>query len=327
MPASAHIPFPKAAGPDFTRDLDLTTPELHALLDLAADLKRTPQNYLDAARGKSIALLFEKPSLRTRLTFELAIQQMGGNSVTSEGPIGVREPLKDVARNLDRWVDAIVARTFSQATIDGLAKRSRVPVINALSDLYHPCQALADLQTINEHFGKLKGLKLAFIGDGNNVAHSLMLCAARTGMDFALARPEGYSPDPAILEQAEQLAHEAGSKIQITADPNEAAANAHAIYTDVWTSMGQENEASIRREIFAPYEVDEDLMSHALPEAIFLHCLPAKRGEEVTDHVIESAQSRVFDQAENRLHAQKALLLMLIGVAQPCSSAANEERQ
>jgi ornithine carbamoyltransferase len=307
MPAPALIPIPKAAAPDLTRDLDLTTPELHALLALAADLKSHPGHYLDAARGRSIALLFEKPSLRTRLTFELAIQQMGGNSVTSEGPIGVREPLKDVARNLDRWVDAIVARVFSQATIDGLAKRSRVPVVNALSDLYHPCQALADMQTLAEHFGKLEGLKLAFIGDGNNVAHSLMLCAARTGMDFALARPEGYGPDPTILAQAREF----GSKIEITTDPNEAVVNAHAVYTDVWASMGQENEASVRREIFAPYQVDDDLMSRALPEAIFLHCLPAKRGEEVTDSVTESAQSRVFDQAENRLHAQKALLLML----------------
>jgi ornithine carbamoyltransferase len=293
---------------DFTRDLDLSTPELRSLLNLAHAVKRAPRDYLTAASGKSIALLFEKPSLRTRLTFELAIQQMGGSSVTSEGPIGVREPLKDVARNLDRWVDAIVARVFSQATIDGLAKRSRVPVINALSDLYHPCQALADLQTLAEHFGHLDGLKLAFIGDGNNVAHSLMLCAARTGIDFALARPEGYGPDPAILAQAREL----GGNIHITTDPNEAAHNAHAVYTDVWASMGQENEASIRREIFAPFQVDDELMSHARPEAIFLHCLPAKRGEEVTDSVIESTQSRVFDQAENRLHAQKALLLTLL---------------
>jgi ornithine carbamoyltransferase len=308
MTAAAPFNISKVAATDFTRDLDLTAGELISLLNLADDLKRAPLHYLEAARGKSIALLFEKPSLRTRLTFELAIQQMGGNSVTSEGPIGVREPLKDVARNLDRWVDAIVARVFSQATIDGLAKRSRVPVINALSDLYHPCQALADLQTIREHFGHLEGLKLAFIGDGNNVAHSLMLCAARTGMDFALARPEGYGPDAAILAQAESF----GTKIQITTDPNEAAAGAHVIYTDVWASMGQENEASIRREIFAPYQVDEDLMRHALPEAIFLHCLPAKRGEEVTDSVIESKQSLVFNQAENRLHAQKALLLMLL---------------
>jgi ornithine carbamoyltransferase len=305
--AHSHI---SAAG--FTRDLDLTTPELISLLDLADDLKRAPLDYLDAARGKSIALLFEKPSLRTRLTFELAIQQMGGNSVTSEGLIGIREPLKDVARNLDRWVNAIVARTFSQATIDGLAKRSRVPVVNALSDLYHPCQALADLQTLREHFGRLRGLKLAFVGDGNNVAHSLMLCAARTGMDFALSRPEGYGPDPGILAHARELAAVFGSKIEVTIEPAFAASQAHAIYTDVWASMGQETEASVRREIFAPFQVNDELMSAALPEAIFLHCLPAKRGEEVTDSVIESPRSRVFDQAENRLHSQKALLLMLL---------------
>lgn len=302
----------KAAAPDFARDLDFTAPEVLALLDLARDLKLAPHDFAHAAAGKSIALLFEKPSLRTRLTFELAIQQMGGNAVTSEGPIGVREPLKDVARNLDRWVQCIVARTFSQGTVDGLAKWSSVPVVNALSDLFHPCQALADMQTIREHFGTLRGLKLAFVGDGNNVAHSLMLNAARLGMNFALARPAGYGPDPTILGEAETLAAESGTKIEITTDAEAAAAGAHAVYTDVWASMGQENEASIRREHFAPYQVDEALMAAALPEAIFLHCLPAKRGEEVTDAVMESRRSRVFDQAENRLHAQKALLLMLL---------------
>jgi ornithine carbamoyltransferase len=307
-PPQIHKEILKAAASDFACDLDLTPAELASLLDLADDLKREPRHYLDAARGKSIALLFEKPSLRTRLTFELAIQQMGGSSAASEGPIGIREPLKDVARNLDRWVDVIVARVFSQGTIEELAKRSSVPVINALSDVYHPCQALADLQTLREHFGKLQGLKVAFMGDGNNVAHSLMLCAARTGMTFALARPKGYGPNEAILKQAQELSH----KIEVTSDPAEAAAGAHAIYTDVWASMGQENEASVRREIFAPYQVNDDLMSRALPEAVFLHCLPAKRGEEVTDAVIESKRSLVFDQAENRLHTQKALLLMLL---------------
>ncbi len=302
----------KAASPDFTHDLDLTSDEVIALLQLAAELKSNPREFGDRAKGKSIALLFEKPSLRTRLTFELAVQQMGGNSVTSEGPIGIREPLKDVARNLDRWVDAIVARTFLQTTVDRLAKWSSVPVINALSDMYHPCQALADLQTIQEHFGILRGLKLAFIGDGNNVAHSLMLNCARLGMDFSLARPEGYGPDPAISAQAMLAADVSGSRIVITDHPEEAVAGAHIVYTDVWASMGQENEASIRREVFAPFQVGEELMAGALPESIFLHCLPAKRGEEVTDAVIESLQSRVFNQAENRLHAQKALLLMLL---------------
>jgi ornithine carbamoyltransferase len=196
--------------------------------------------------------------------------------------------------------------------VDRLAKWSSVPVVNALSDLYHPCQALADMQTIREHFGKLRGLKLAFIGDGNNVAHSLMLTAARLGMDFALARPAGYGPDTEILAQAEQLATASGTKIEVTAEPEEAVTGAHAVYTDVWASMGQENEASVRREHFAPYQITEELMGAGRPEAIFLHCLPAKRGEEVTDAVMESRQSRVFDQAENRLHAQKALLLMLL---------------
>ena len=315
MPALVSPLICKAASANFTHDLDFTSDNVLALLHLADEIKRAPGDFGDSARGKSIALLFEKPSLRTRLTFELAIQQMGGNSVTSEGAIGVREPLKDVARNLDRWVDAIVARTFLQTTVDRLAKWSSVPVINALSDMYHPCQALADLQTIQEHFGTLKGLKLAFIGDGNNVAHSLMLQAARLGMNFSLARPEGYGPDAAVLKQAMSLASDGESKIHVTEDPEEAVSDAQVVYTDVWASMGQENEASIRREVFAPYQVSEDLMAAAHPESIFLHCLPAKRGEEVTDAVIESARSRVFDQAENRLHTQKALLLMLLSEA------------
>jgi ornithine carbamoyltransferase len=306
MPTLTPRRIAKISAPDLTTDLDLTTAELLALLDLASEIKREPREFADALRGKSIALLFEKPSLRTRLTFELAVAQMGGSSVTSEGPIGVREPLKDVARNLDRWVNAIVARTFSQATVDGLAKWSSVPVINALSDMYHPCQALADLQTLREHFGHLAGLKLAFVGDGNNVAHSLMLNAARLGIEFALARPEGYGPDPKILAAV------SGASVQVTDNPREAVSGAHAVYTDVWASMGQENEAAIRRERFAPYQVNESLMAAARTDAIFLHCLPAKRHEEVTDAVIESAQSVVFDQAENRLHAQKALLLMLL---------------
>jgi ornithine carbamoyltransferase len=312
MIASAPSRVHKVASPDFARDLDLSSDEMVALLDLADEVKRAPLDFGDAARGKSIALLFEKPSLRTRLTFELAIQQMGGTSVTSEGPIGVREPLKDVARNLDQWVHGIVARTFSQATVDRLAKWSSVPVINALSDLYHPCQALADMQTIRAHFGKLAGLKLTFVGDGNNVAHSLMLCCARLGMNFALARPEGYGPDPGVLAMAQTLAAASGTTVDVYTEAEAAVAGAHVIYTDVWASMGQENEASVRREVFAPYQVYEDLMAAALPEAIFLHCLPAKRGEEVTDSVIESGQSRVFEQAGNRLHAQKALLLMLL---------------
>ena len=306
-------PISKVAAHDFARDLDLTDDELNYLLDLAGRVKRAPSKFTRALSGKYISLLFEKPSLRTRLTFELAIKQLGGDSVTCEGPVGAREPLKDVARNLDRWVNGIVARTFSQSTIDQLAEWSSAPVINALSDLYHPCQALADVFTLREQFGELRGLKLAFVGDGNNVAHSLMLTAARLGMDFAMATPPGYAPNPEIVSQAEGLAALAGTRLELTNDPAEAVAGAHAVYTDVWTSMGHEHEQAQRRECFAPYRVNDDLMSMARPDAYFMHCLPAKRGEEVTDEVIESPRSIVFEQAENRLHAQKALLLMVLG--------------
>jgi ornithine carbamoyltransferase len=302
----------KMEHPDFTKDLDLAPSELLHVLDLASSLKRDPAEYRLALVGKSIALLFEKPSLRTRFTFELAIQQLGGFSILNEGPIGAREPLKDMARNLDRWVNGIVARTYLQKTVDGLAHWSAVPVINALSDMYHPCQALADMQTLREHFGYTRGLKLAFVGDGNNVAHSLMLNAARLGMDFALATPVKYEANAAVIAQAREFALDSGSSVEITHDPAVAAQGAHAIYTDVWASMGAENEAAERRTAFSDYQVDEDLFTHADPDAVFMHCLPAKRGEEVTNDVIESSRSVVFDQAENRLHAQKALLLMLL---------------
>ena len=302
----------KTNASDLLRDLDLAGDELRYLLDLAAAVKRSPGDYSQALAGKSIALLFEKPSLRTRLTFELAIKQLGGDSLFFEAPIGVREPLKDVARNLDRWVNGIVARVFSQDTIDGLAQWSSVPVINALSDLFHPCQALADMQTIRERFGELQGRKLAFIGDGNNVAHSLMLSALRLGMDFALGCPQGYSPNPDIVAQAEGLAALSGASLSIVHEPAEALRGAHAVYTDVWASMGQEQEGAIRRRDFRDYQVDDALFALARPDAVFMHCLPAKRGEEVSDSVMECARSVVFDQAENRLHAQKALLLMML---------------
>lgn len=304
--------LPRIASSDLTSDLDLTTRELITLLDLAGDLKRNPGRYTRALPGRYLSLLFEKPSLRTRLTFELAIKQLGGDSVTVTGPIGGREPLSDVARNLDRWTQGIVARTFSQATIDELAHWSGVPVINALSDRYHPCQALADFQTLRERLGEVRGHKLAFIGDGNNVAHSLMLNAAKLGMHFALATPSGYGADPELIEKARETAAESGSCLQFTQDPAEAASGASAIYTDVWASMGQESETERRRAQFRPYQVNEALLGHARPDALFLHCLPAKRGEEVAPGVIDSPRSVVYDQAENRLHAQKALLLMLL---------------
>ena len=304
----------KTAGADLLRDLDLTDDELLYLLDLAAEVKGSPADYGRALEGKNIARLFEKPSLRTKLTFELAMKQMGGGSVFIEGPIGVREPLKDVARNLDRWTNGIVARVFLQTTVDDLARWSRVPVINALSDLYHPCQALADMQTIRERFRvpSLQGLKLAFVGDGNNVAQSLMLTSLRLGMDFALGCPEGYLPDPDLVAQAEGLAAVSGASLLITHDTSAAVSGAHAVYTDVWTSMGQEQEMFKRKRAFRDFQVNDALFAQARPDAIFLHCLPAKRDEEVTDSIMEHPRSAIFDQAENRLHAQKALLLMML---------------
>src|SRR5580700_1523725 len=302
----------KAGRSDYLWDLDLTNDELYYLLDLATAVKRQPREYGQSMAGKSIAMLFEKPSLRTKLTFDLAMTQMGGASVFIEGPIGVREPLKDVARNLDRWVNGIVARVFAQTTVEGLAQWSSVPVINALSDAYHPCQALADVQTIREHFGRLTGLKLTFIGDGNNVAQSLMLTALRLGMDFALGCPQGYLPNPDIVAQAEGLSAVSGASLLITHDTAAALDGAHAVYTDVWASMGQEQEAVQRRKDFHGYQVNGQLFSLARPDAVFMHCLPAKRGEETTDSIVEHERSVVFDQAENRLHAQKALLLMML---------------
>ena len=293
-------------------DLDLSAEQLGGLLQLTRQVKQSRQRYASALKGRYLTLLFEKPSLRTRMTFELAIKQLGGDCVTQVGMIGNREPLKDVARNLARWTDAIVARTFSQETIDDLAHWSGIPVVNALSDLYHPCQALADVFTLKEHFGRVRGLKLAYVGDGNNVAHSLLLCGARLGLHCSVATPEGYGPQSGIVQQAQRLALQTGAVIETTHDPKAAVEGAHAVYTDVWASMGQEAEAEERKRIFAPYQVNENLLAQARPDAVFMHCLPAKRGLEVTDGVMESKQSVAFDQAENRLHVQKALLLMIL---------------
>jgi len=304
---AATFPSPVNPARHLATDLDLSTAAVADLLDLAAQIKRTPARFAQTLAGRYLALLFEKPSLRTRMTFELAIKQLGGDAVVSIGPVAEREPIKDVARNLDRWTHAIAARVFSQSTIDELAKWSAVPVINALSDLYHPCQALADVLTLKEQFGKLEGLKLAFLGDGNNVAHSLLLTAGRLGVHVAVATPPGYEPDRRIVEEAARL-----GRITITNDPAEAVARAHAVYTDVWASMGQESQAAERAKLFAPYQVNEGVFAKARPDAVFLHCLPAKRGQEVTDGVMESSRSVVFDQAENRLHAQKALLVSLL---------------
>jgi ornithine carbamoyltransferase len=312
MAAHVHQPASQVGALNLRHDLDLSVEQLSSLLDFSEQVKQSRPRFASALKGRYLALLFEKPSLRTRMTFELAIKQLGGDCVTQTGMIDEREPLADVARNLARWTDAIVARTFAQQTIDELARWSGIPVINALSDLYHPCQALADIFTLREHCGRVRGLKLAYVGDGNNVANSLLLCCARLGIHMSVATPAGYEPPARISEQAIALGHENGAGIEITNDPAHAVRNAHAVYTDVWASMGQESEADERKRIFGPYQVNEALLEKARKDALFMHCLPAKRGQEVTDAVVESPQSVVFDQAENRLHVQKAALLMLL---------------
>jgi ornithine carbamoyltransferase len=301
----------KVKAGDLRSDLDLTLEELRSVLELTAKVKEKPADYANTLSGQFFALLFEKPSLRTRLTFELAVKQLGGDVLTSIGSVNEREPVKDVARNLERWTKGIIARVFSQQTIDELAGWANVPVINALSDRYHPCQALADVFTLKERFGELNGLKLAYIGDGNNVAHSLLLCASRLGIHMAASTPAGYEPNMNIVAQAAEFALASGSRIEITHDPVAAVNGAAAVYTDVWASMGQEQQADSRRRVFQPFQVDEHLMAAAAPGALFMHCMPLKRGEEATDGVAESETSVIFDQAENRLHVQKALLLML----------------
>ena len=308
--------FPTLAAAHFLDDTDISVEELKALLELAAAVKRTPADYRQSLVGRSIALLFEKPSLRTRMTFELAALELGAGAVFQDHRgerIGEREPARDIARNLDRWFDAIVARTFSHETLEELARWSSAPVVNALSGSSHPCQALADCQTILERFGTFEGLKIAYVGDGNNVAHSLLLCAARLGVSFVFSGPKGYEPRPATMRRAAQFAAVSGAAVEIEPDAKAAARGAAVVYTDTWTSMGWEQETQQRRIAFADYQVTETLLAAARPDAVFMHCLPALRGEEVSDAVIESEQSAVFDQAENRLHAQKALLLMLLG--------------
>ena len=308
----SRVPSPCS---DLVFDTDLSRAETVAVLRLAEKMRRSPARYRKALEGRVLALVFEKPSLRTRVTFEVAMKTLGGDSIFLDcrgEPLGQREPIADVARNLERWVDGIAARTFRHSTVEELARWADVPVINALSDRAHPCQALADVLTLQSVFGRLKGLKLAFVGDGNNVAHSLLLTGAKLGMHVAVATPPSYEPDPEIVATAKKLARPSGATVRVLNDPEEAVAGAHAVYTDVWTSMGSEHEAQVRRKRFRPYQVTAKLFGKARRDAVFIHCLPAHRGEEVADAVIESARSVVFDQAENRLHAQKALLWMLL---------------
>jgi len=310
------IPHDSLAGRDLCSVADLTTTELAATLALAHDVKTNPADYRWALDAKQIVMFFEKASLRTRLTFETAMNTLGGAAVfvdQTQSPLGERESLADIARNVERWVSAIVLRTYAHETITEMAQYASVPVVNALSDLEHPCQAIADFMTLQERFGDLRGFNFTYVGDGNNVCHSLMLTAALLGAHCTIGAPKNYSPKADIVAQARAIANLTGSNIALVNDPVAAVKDADAIYTDICTSMGFEHEATKRAPIFKPYQVNEALMAHAAPTAVFMHCLPAHRNAEVTDAVLDGPQSVVFDQAENRMHAQKALLLMLLG--------------
>ena len=301
-------------GKDLLSISDLSSEDISLLMSDTMVMKAS--GWLSSLSGKTLALLFEKPSLRTRVSFEVAIQQLGGQAIylsPAEVGLGKRESVADVARVLSRYVDAIVARTFSHNTLEILAGYTSVPVINALSDREHPCQVLADLFTIYEKKGELKGLTIAYIGDGNNVAHSLLLAAALAGLNFRIASPEGYQVEEKVLSTAQGYAIDSGAKIVLTEKPNQAAINADIIYTDVWTSMGQEAESKKRLKAFAGYQVNSKLLALAREGAILMHPLPAHRGEEVAEGILESPASVVFDQAENRMHLTKALLVSILG--------------
>lgn len=310
------IPVKNVADRDLVSITDFTPEEIASALDLAAAMKGSPADFRGSLAGKQLVLFFEKPSLRTRLTFESGINSLGGVSFfvdQTASRLGAREPLDDMAHNLERWVDGIVLRTFSHETGVVMAEHASIPVINALSDHEHPCQALADILTLKEQFGSLRQVKIAFVGDGNNVAHSLMLAAVSVGAHIVIGTPETHKPDAGVLKTAQKIAKATGGQVEWTADPTAAVSGANAVYTDVWASMGQESETALRKQLFQPYQVNQKLMSHAAKKAIFMHCLPAHRGDEVTADIIDSNCSVVFDQAENRLHAQKAILLMVLG--------------
>ncbi|MBI2186450.1 MAG: ornithine carbamoyltransferase [Acidobacteria bacterium] len=320
---SLTLPVTAATGACSTlrgRDLlsirDLTRRELLALVALAADLKRQPARYQGLLSGKTLALIFEKPSLRTRVSFDVALHNLGGHALSlapQEIGLGQREAIGDVGRTLDRMVDAIAARTFAHETVEALAQAASIPVINALSNVSHPCQALADYFTMREITGRLDGLHLAFVGDGNNVANSLICAAALVGVRMTMASPPGYEPRAEVLQWARRHASTPQDACRVTSSPEEAVDGADVVYTDTWISMGQEAEAEERRRAFAGYEVTDALLDRAAPDAIFMHCLPAHRGEEVAAEVIDSPRSVVFQQAENRVHTEKALLLALLG--------------
>jgi ornithine carbamoyltransferase len=297
---------------------DLSTEEINDILDLAktlkTQLKNGEQHHL--LKGKTLGMIFQKASTRTRVSFEVGMWQLGGAALflnANDMQIGRGEPVKDTARVLSRYVDGIMIRTYSHDEVIELAEYATIPVINALTDLMHPCQALTDIFTVLEHKGTLQGLKMAYIGDGNNMVNSLLQVCAKVGMDISIATPKGYEPDAAIVAEALTVAAANGSKIEICEDPFVAAQDADVFYTDVWASMGKEIEQEDRREVFVNYQVNKELLSVAKKDAIVLHCLPAHRGEEITEEVFESEQSVVFDQAENRLHVQKAIMVLLMG--------------
>jgi ornithine carbamoyltransferase len=303
---------------DFLTLADLSPDQVWHLLELARELKEEWRSGGNAPRlrGKVLGMIFQKPSLRTRVSFDVAMLHLGGHALylsPNEIQLGARESIADVARVTSRYVEGIMARVFAHAHVEELARYATVPVINGLSDFTHPCQGLSDLFTIYEKRGALKDLKLAYVGDGNNVCHSLLFGAALTGMHIAVATPPGYEPRPEAVERAREIAKDTGSQITLTHDPGEAVTEADVIYTDVWASMGQEAERARRLEVFPPYQVNAELVAQARPDVMVMHCLPAHRGEEITDEVIDGPHSVVFDQAENRLHAQKAILVELLG--------------
>jgi ornithine carbamoyltransferase len=316
LSAKGHL-IENLRGRDLISVLDFTGEELAHILELAVEVKANAGHFARALDGRTLFMYFEKPSLRTRVTFEAGMTQLGGHAIyytATDGKIGVRESVEDVARNLERWVDGAMCRTFSHALVEELARFADIPVINGLTDLLHPCQSLADFLTLHEVKGELAGRKLVYVGDGNNVAHSLMNCGARLGVHVTVITPKGYGPDAGVLEAARAAAAESGARIEHGTEMD-LLEGADAVYTDVWASMGQETEAAERHRIFRPYRIDGAAMAKAGPDAVFMHCLPAHRGDEVTDEVADSTQSVIFQQAENRLHAQKGVLLALMGGA------------
>ena len=303
-------------GRDLLSLRDLTSDDIRALIERARIMKADPLGFAGALRGQTLGMIFEKPSLRTRVTFDVGMYQLGGHAVylsPAEISIGKRESVSDVARNLERMVQGIMIRTFAHDTVVQLASAAAIPVINGLSDFSHPCQGLADYMTVREIKEELRGLKLAWVGDGNNVLNSLIFGGALLGVHLSIATPPGFEPPAEVVEWGRARGRETGATIRVSHDPREAVDAADVVYTDTWISMGQEAEAAERRTIFGPFQVNEALLARASSEAIFMHCLPAHRGEEVTDSVINSRHSVVFEQAENRLHAQKAVLVALMG--------------